>query len=96
MLERLKVLDPEYYEVVDRKNTKRVIHALEICAQSGGTYTSLRTGAAKQRPFRIIKVALNVDRATLFDRINRRVERKKRFCTKPHAPLPFPLVLDKV
>ena len=29
-------------------------------------------------------------------RINRRVERKKRFCTKPHAPLPFPLVLDKV
>lgn len=75
MLERLKTLDPEYYAIVDHKNTKRVIHALEICAQSGGTYTSLRTGKAKERPFRIIKVALNVDRATLFDRINRRVDK---------------------
>ena len=75
MLERLKVLDPEYYEVVDRKNTKRVIHALEICAESGGTYTALRTGMAKERPFRIIKVALNVSRDELFDRINHRVDK---------------------
>lgn len=73
MLNRLEKLDKEYYEVVDRKNAKRVIHAVEICLQSGTTYTSLRTGKVKQRPFRIVKVGLNMARECLFDRINRRV-----------------------
>ena len=73
MLDRLKTLDAAYYEIVDRKNAKRVIHAVEICLQSGATYTSLRTGAVKQRPFRIVKVGLNMARENLFDRINRRV-----------------------
>ena len=75
MLEKLREADPEYYDVVDKKNAKRVIHALEICTESGGTYTALRTGVAKERPFRIIKVALNVSRDELFDRINRRVDK---------------------
>lgn len=75
MLEKLREADPEYYDVVDKKNAKRVIHALEICAESGGTYTALRTGVAKERPFRIIKVALNVSRDELFDRINHRVDK---------------------
>lgn len=75
MLERLRATDPEYYEIVDRQNAKRVIHALEICAESGGTYTALRTGKAKERPFRIVKTALNMERAALFDRINRRVDK---------------------
>lgn len=73
MLDRLKTLDAAYYEIVDRKNAKRVIHAVEICLQSGATYTSLRTGAVKQRPFCIVKVGLNMARENLFDRINRRV-----------------------
>lgn len=73
MLNRLEMLDKEYYEVVDRKNAKRVIHAVEICLQSGTTYTSLRTGKVKQRPFRIVKVGINMARECLFDRINSRV-----------------------
>ena len=73
MLARLLELDPEYYEIVDRKNAKRVIHAVEICLQSGVTYTSLRTGKVKERPFRIVKAGINVERELLFDRINRRV-----------------------
>ncbi len=75
LLDELQRLDPEYYAIVDKQNTKRVAHAVEICRQTGVTYTSLRTGTAKQRPFNIVKVAIGLDRPTLFDRINRRVER---------------------
>ena len=74
MLERLKSLDPEYYEIVDRKNAKRVVHAVEICMESGTTYTSLRTGAKKERPFRIVKYGITMPREQLFARINSRVD----------------------
>lgn len=70
----LRLLDPEYYKVVDLKNQKRVIHALEICYMTGKTYTSFRTQQKKQRPFHIIKIGLTRDRAELYDRINQRVE----------------------
>ena len=74
LLEQLRILDPEYYNIVDRKNTKRVVHALEICYMTGKTYSSFRTGKRKERPFKIIKIALERSREKLFDRINRRVE----------------------
>lgn len=74
ILTELKDLDPEYYETVDRKNAKRVVHAVEICRQAGLPYSTLRTGKAKERPFNIIKIGLNVERQQLFDRINRRVD----------------------
>jgi tRNA dimethylallyltransferase len=70
----LKLLDPEYYNIVDLKNPKRVIHALEICYMTGKTYTSFRTQSKKERPFRIIKIGLTRDREELYDRINRRVD----------------------
>ena len=73
MREELKRLDPAYYEQVDLNNMKRVIHAVEICEQAGVPYSHLRTGVAKQRPFRILKIGLTLPRAELFDRINRRV-----------------------
>ena len=73
MLNRLQTLDPEHYAVVDKKNHKRVVHAVEICLQAGCSYTSLRTNKAKERPFRIVKIGLNMPREHLFDRINRRV-----------------------
>ena len=55
----LKLLDPEYYQIVDLKNPKRVIHALEICYMTGKTYTSFRTQQKKERPFRIVKVGIH-------------------------------------
>lgn len=70
----LKLLDPEYYKIVDLKNPKRVIHALEICYMTGKTYTSFRTQQKKERPFRIVKIGLTRDREELYDRINRRVD----------------------
>ena len=70
----LKLLDPEYHKIVDLKNHKRVVHALEICYMTGKTYTSFRTRQEKERPFRIIKIGLTRDREELYDRINRRVD----------------------
>jgi len=70
----LRRLDPEHYEVVDRKNYRRVIHALEICYQTGKTYTSFRKQEKKQRPFQIVKIGLHRDREELYHRINQRVD----------------------
>lgn len=70
----LKLLDPEYYALVDVKNPKRVIHALEICYMTGKTYTSFRTRSQKKRPFNILKIGLRREREELYERINRRVD----------------------
>lgn len=71
---QLKIVDPVYYDTVDLKNPKRVLHALEICMMTGKPYSSLRTSQVKQRPFNIIKIGLTRDREELYDRINLRVD----------------------
>ncbi|WP_319502104.1 tRNA (adenosine(37)-N6)-dimethylallyltransferase MiaA [uncultured Draconibacterium sp.] len=70
---QLKTLDPEYYKKVDLKNPNRIIHALEISIQTGKPYSSFRTDTPKERPFKILKIALNCDRQVLHKRINLRV-----------------------
>ena len=70
----LKLLDPEYYQIVDLKNHKRVIHGLEICYMTGKTFTSFRTQTQKERPFEILKIGLKREREELYERINRRVD----------------------
>ncbi len=70
----LKLLDPEYYNIVDLKNCKRIVHALEICYMTGQTFTSFRQRKPANRPFNIIKIGLNRERPELFARINQRVD----------------------
>jgi tRNA dimethylallyltransferase len=70
----LKMLDPEYYAIVDLKNHKRIIHALEIYYMTGKTFTSFRQSKQAERPFHIIKIGLNRERDELFSRINQRVD----------------------
>lgn len=74
LCEQLRILDPEHYEIVDKKNPRRVVHALEICLMTGRTYTSFRTNEHKERPFNIIKIGLTRDREIIYERINRRVD----------------------
>lgn len=90
LLAELQRLDPEYYDVVDRKNYKRVIHALEICHTSGRTYSSFRVRERKERPFHIIKVGLRRERAELFARINARVDQmmEQGFLQEAHSLYP--------
>lgn len=70
---QLKQLDPDFYNQVDLKNPKRVIHAVEICIMTGKPYSQLRTNPRKERPFKIIKIGLDMDRSQLYERINTRV-----------------------
>lgn len=84
LLEELRLVDPEHYNNVDRKNTKRVVHALEIFYTTGKPYSSFLTRKAlrnaedthkyPKRPFRILKIGLNRPREELFERINARVD----------------------
>ncbi len=71
---QLKILDPDFYNQVDLKNYKRVIHALEVCLMTGKPYSSFRTNTVKERPFEIIKTGLMRNREELYERIDRRVD----------------------
>lgn len=70
----LERLDPDYLREADPANHRRLIHAIEITMQAGVPASQLRTGQAKERPFRIEKFAIGMPREQLFDRINRRVD----------------------
>lgn len=72
--EELAKVDPEYYDIVDKQNPKRIIHAVEICRMTGKTYTSFRVNKKKERPFSIVKIGLNREREELYSRIDRRVD----------------------
>lgn len=73
LVAELHELDPDHWAVVDRNNPRRVVHALEICHQTGRTYTSFRQGEKKHRPFNIVKIGLRREREELYSRINQRV-----------------------
>lgn len=74
LAERLRTLDPLYYEQVDRSNPARVVRALEVCLQTGRPFSELRLGRRSERPFDIVKIGIEVPREELYERINRRVD----------------------
>ncbi|KGF16146.1 tRNA delta(2)-isopentenylpyrophosphate transferase [Prevotella sp. S7-1-8] len=73
LVAELKERDPRHWEIVDRNNPRRVVHALEICHMTGKTYSSFRTNTHKIRPFEILKIGMDRPREELYDRINKRV-----------------------
>lgn len=72
--EQLSLLDPEYFAKVDQNNPQRMIRGLEVYLSTGKKLSSMLSATKKVRPFNIIKIGLNTDRAILYDRINRRVD----------------------
>jgi tRNA dimethylallyltransferase len=71
---QLRLLDAEFYRQVDLKNPVRLMRAIEVCLLSGKSYSSLRTGQSKLRNFQTLKLALDVPKPLLIERINRRVD----------------------
>lgn len=71
---QLAHLDPEYFAKVDQQNPQRMIRGLEVFLSTGKKLSSMLSATKKERPFNIIKIGLNTDRAVLYDRINRRVD----------------------
>lgn len=74
LVEELRLLDPQYYNECDKRNPKRVVHALEICYMTGRPFSAFRVKKEVRRPFHIEKIGLQRPRPILFDRINRRVD----------------------
>jgi len=72
--EQLSLLDPEYYAKVDQNNPQRMIRGLEVFLSTGKKLSSMLSATKKVRPFNMIKIGLNTDRAILYDRINQRVD----------------------
>lgn len=71
--EQVQRLDADYWAIVDQQNPARLRHCVEMCLTTGKPYSALRTNTHKERPFRIIKVGLDRDRAQLYARIDERV-----------------------
>ncbi|WP_316813170.1 tRNA (adenosine(37)-N6)-dimethylallyltransferase MiaA [Pedobacter heparinus] len=72
---QLSVADPEYYQKVDQANPQRLIRGLEFYLSTGKKLSTHFTNNKKIRPFNIIKIGLNINRAELYNRINHRVDK---------------------
>lgn len=84
-------LDPAYWQQVDQLNPARLAHCVELCLTTGRPYSDLRTKTAKERSFRIVKVALDRPREELYNRINRRVEQMMQDGLLEEARAVYPL-----
>jgi tRNA dimethylallyltransferase len=71
---QLQFLDPVYFGEVDIQNSQRVVRALEVCISAGVPYSSFRNKQKIVRPFNIIKICLERDRAQLYNRIDKRMD----------------------
>ncbi|HEX8023191.1 tRNA (adenosine(37)-N6)-dimethylallyltransferase MiaA [Mucilaginibacter sp.] len=72
--EKLKQVDPDYYAQVDLNNPQRIIRALEVFETTGKPFSSYRNATVNKRPFNIVKLALDMPREKLYERINLRVD----------------------
>ena len=90
LLDELKLLDEEYYNIVDKQNSKRVLRALEVCLQTQKPYTSFRTQTAKIRNFDIIRICLTLPREELNKKINLRADEMMKNGFLEEARMLFP------
>ena len=72
--QQVQQLDPQFYREGEIQNPRRLMRALEVFKASGKSILSFRKGVAAERPFQIIKFALNIPREQLHRHINKRVE----------------------
>lgn len=91
LLAQLRLLDPDYYARVDKRNTQRVIHGVEMCLSTGRPFSSFHTGARKERPFRIVQIGLQRDRQELYGRIDKRVQQMLDDGLEAEARRVFPM-----
>ena len=75
ILEELRILDPEYYNKVDKNNIVRIKRALEVIKQTNSKFSSLRTNKKKKREFKSHILILESSRDDLYNKINTRVDK---------------------
>ncbi|WP_195268613.1 tRNA (adenosine(37)-N6)-dimethylallyltransferase MiaA [Eubacterium sp. 1001713B170207_170306_E7] len=73
--ERLKAVDPATATTLHPNNVKRMIRAYEIYEVTGKPKSSLDMEAAKEElPYDYVLLGISMDRARLYERINRRID----------------------
>jgi len=72
---KLKELDPEYYDIVDVNNHRRLIRALEVCISTGKPYSSFLNKKNKKYDFESVNFGIKIDRKLLYEKINYRVDK---------------------
>lgn len=87
----LQQKDPAYLWQADTQNPQRLMHALEICRETGVPYSAFRKGESRERPFRIVRIGLQRDREELYARINARVDEMMRLGLEEEARRVYPL-----
>lgn len=70
----LEKLDPEYFNIVDKDNPRRLFRAIDVIWQTGKTYTENISVQLNQRNFEVIRIGISAPRETIYERINRRVD----------------------
>jgi tRNA dimethylallyltransferase len=72
---KMREIDPEHFQYIDQKNPVRLMRALEVKMATGKSISSFQTAQKKNHPFKVIKIGLELDRATLYQRIDERMDR---------------------
>lgn len=70
----LEKLDPEYFNIVDKDNPRRLFRAIDVIWQTVKTYTENISVQLKQRDFEVIRIGISAPREIIYERINRRVD----------------------
>ncbi|MBP7982635.1 MAG: tRNA (adenosine(37)-N6)-dimethylallyltransferase MiaA [Kaistella sp.] len=68
-------LDPEYFNIVDRDNPRRLFRAIDIIWQTGKTYTENISEQVKKRHFEVVRIGIEAPREVIYERINHRVDK---------------------
>ena len=89
--QKLKKLDPDYFQSVDLNNSKRLMRAIEVCTQTGKPYSQQRLNRGKDRPFNILKIGIEISREILNQRINQRTDEMIKSGWIKEAKAVFPL-----
>ena len=72
--DEVKKIDPIFYAISDVNNYQRLLRCLEVCKQSGQTFSSFKNKQNKTRPFEVEYISIKMDREKLYQRINDRVD----------------------
>jgi tRNA dimethylallyltransferase len=70
----LKDVDPDYYYETDINNPARLIRGVEMYWQTGQPFSLFRKRNKRERNFKIVRIALDIERDELHQRINQRVD----------------------
>ena len=89
--DRVREEDPQFFAEGEWQNPARLMRALSFVRGTGQSILSFHSGAKKERPFRTVKVGLELPRPALYDRINQRVNSMMEAGLAEEARILYPL-----